>query len=94
MIVPMARVRLLGPRGLLPEVIQTLQDLGILHVVAETNPLRELMPFQLPASEHHRRRQLLAWKGSALGFRRDLVRFYESLAVFAWYANVECTPYP
>ena len=59
MIVPMARVRLLGPRGLLPELIRTLQDLGVLHVVAETNPLRELTPFQLPASEHHRRRQLL-----------------------------------
>jgi hypothetical protein len=38
---------------------------------------------------HERRwRRVLAWKHSSLGFRRDLVRFYESLVVFGWYAEV------
>jgi hypothetical protein len=32
--------------------------------------------------------QILAWKRSRLGFRRDLIRFYESLAIFGWYAEV------
>ncbi len=31
-------------------------------------------------------RQVSAWRRSRLGFRRDLVRFYETLAVFGWYA--------
>jgi hypothetical protein len=34
-----------------------------------------------------RSRQIRAWRGSALGVRRDLVRFYESLAIFAWYSE-------
>jgi hypothetical protein len=33
-------------------------------------------------------RQVRAWQGSALGFRRDLIRFYETLAIFGWYAEV------
>ena len=38
---------------------------------------------------HERRwRQILAWKSSTLGFRRDLIRFYESLVIFGWYTEV------
>ena len=38
---------------------------------------------------HDRRwQQVLAWKESRLGFRRDLIRFYESLAIFGWYSDV------
>lgn len=38
---------------------------------------------------HERRwRQIRAWKGSALGFRRDLIKFYETLAVFGWYSEL------
>jgi hypothetical protein len=33
-------------------------------------------------------RQIRAWQGSRLGVRRDLVKFYETLAVFGWYAEV------
>jgi hypothetical protein len=41
---------------------------------------------QLP---HTRRwRQILNWQGSVLGFRRDLMRFYQSLVIFGWYAEV------
>jgi hypothetical protein len=44
------------------------------------------------ASPSQRTRQIRAWKGSALGVRRDLVKFYESLAVFAWYAERSAHP--
>lgn len=38
---------------------------------------------------HERRwRQVLAWRRSTLQFRRELVRFYESLVVFIWYEEV------
>jgi hypothetical protein len=38
---------------------------------------------------HDRRwRQIRAWKESALGFRRDLIKFYETLAVFGWYSEL------
>ncbi len=33
-------------------------------------------------------RQIEAWRGSALGVRRDLIKFYETLAVYAWYAEL------
>jgi hypothetical protein len=34
-----------------------------------------------------RRRQVEAWRRSRLGLCRDLIRFYESLAVFGWNSN-------
>ncbi len=38
---------------------------------------------------HSRRwQQILKWKASAIGVRRDLVRFYESLIIFGWNAEV------
>ena len=38
---------------------------------------------------HERRwRQILAWEGSALGVRRDLIKFYERLVIFGWYTEV------
>ena len=40
----------------------------------------------LPSNQ--RWRQINAWKESSLGARRDLMRFYESLVVFAWYGEV------
>lgn len=37
---------------------------------------------------HRRRwRQIQAWKKSLLGFRRDLIRFFETLTVFSWYSE-------
>jgi choline dehydrogenase-like flavoprotein len=35
----------------------------------------------------NRRRQVEAWKSSRLGFRRDLMRYYESLAMLALYSR-------
>lgn len=58
MIVPMARVRLLGARASLPDVIRALQDTGVLHIVPQPG-LRELTAFHLPPFETRRRRQLL-----------------------------------
>jgi hypothetical protein len=41
--------------------------------------------YRLPLDR--RRRQLQVWKTSPHGFRRDLIRFYEILTVFGWYAE-------
>jgi hypothetical protein len=40
----------------------------------------------LPHAE--RWRQIEAWRRSRLGFRRDLIKFYETLTVYAWYAEL------
>ena len=34
-----------------------------------------------------RQRQILAWKNSGIGFQRDLIRYFESLATFALYSR-------
>ena len=36
-----------------------------------------------------RQRQILAWKNSRLGFQRDLIRYFESLATLALYNRAE-----
>jgi len=37
--------------------------------------------------DHEQRlKQIAAWRSSSLGFRRDLIKFYESLVVFCWYS--------
>jgi choline dehydrogenase-like flavoprotein len=60
-------------------------------------PLHTGGPFhaQPPAN---RRRQVEAWKNSRLGFKRDLMRYYESLAILALYSRQaegpECIPPP
>jgi hypothetical protein len=46
------------------------------------------------ASAAQRSRQLRAWKSSRLGFRRDFIKFYESLALFAWYSERETASRP
>ena len=58
MIYPMVRVRVMGPRGRLPEVLGVVQDVGVLHLAAapERGPLRSSV---LTASDSRRRRQLL-----------------------------------
>jgi len=44
-------------------------------------------PFHL--LPHDRRsRQIQVWRTSALGFRRDLIKFYETLAVFGCYSEI------
>ena len=58
MIVPMARVRILGTRASLPNVIRALQDTGVVHLVPQP-AIRELTAFRLPALESRRRRQLV-----------------------------------
>lgn len=53
----MSRVRLLGPRGLLPEVLRVVQDLGVLHL-AEPGIAAPLVPLALTAAEARQQRQL------------------------------------
>ena len=40
-------------------------------------------------SHEHRWEHILAWRNSGLGPRRDLIRFWESLAVLGWYSMVD-----
>jgi hypothetical protein len=43
---------------------------------------------------HERRaRHIRAWKSSRLGFRRDLIKFYETLAIFGWYSELYGSDY-
>jgi hypothetical protein len=42
---------------------------------------------RLPVDQ--RRRVITAWKGSRFGFRRSLIKFYESLAVYGWAAECQ-----
>jgi len=42
------------------------------------------------ALQHERRwRFVEAWSRSPLGFQRDLVKFFESLVLFGWFAETE-----
>jgi hypothetical protein len=54
---------------------------GAASILTGGRPFDQLSP-------ERRARQLAAWRGSALSFRRDLVRFYETLAIFALYSEV------
>jgi V/A-type H+-transporting ATPase subunit I len=56
MIVAMSRVRILGPRERLDEVLETLQDLGLVHLAPP--PDRGLAPLALTPRQERRRRQL------------------------------------
>ena len=40
-----------------------------------------------------RRRQIEAWKNSSTGFKRDLIRYYESLTTLALYSRESETPH-
>ena len=37
-------------------------------------------------SHEHRWKHVLAWRHSRISPRRDLIRFYESIAVLGWYS--------
>ncbi len=70
----------------MPDYLRT--PLALLTLAFDAWPLPVTgRPFhRLP---HERRwRQVLAWKRSRLGVRRDLVRFYEGLVLFGWHAEV------
>jgi V/A-type H+-transporting ATPase subunit I len=58
MIVPMAKVRILGIRASLPDAIRAVQDTGVLHIVAPPGS-SGVAAFRLPPLEARRRRQLV-----------------------------------
>ena len=57
MIIAMSRVRLIGPRGRLPDVLDALQDLGDLHL-AEPGVVAPLAPLALTTAESRQQGQL------------------------------------
>jgi len=59
MILEMAKVRVLGPKGRLPDVLRSLQDLGVLHLTAPSAG-GPLAPVQLSQRQERERRHLLA----------------------------------
>jgi len=58
MIIPMAKVRLLGARARLPDVLASLQDLGVLHL-DDTATTESLQPLALTARQRRLHRQLV-----------------------------------
>lgn len=76
----------LEQQGRMPDYLRRPMVLLTLAFDAAAIP-RSGRPFH--ALDHQRRwRQITAWKHSALGFRRDLIKFYESLVIFAWYGEI------
>jgi len=59
MILPMAKVRILGPRDRLPDVLRSLQALALLHLTPPA-PLLPLSHNELTSSQERERRHLLA----------------------------------
>ena len=58
MIVPMAKVRILGPRALLDDTLRAVQNFGLVQI-AETPPLPGLTPLSLDLRDRRRRKHLL-----------------------------------
>jgi V/A-type H+-transporting ATPase subunit I len=56
-IIEMSKVRVLGPRERLPDVLRALQDLGTLHLAAPTG-VTPLAPFELSPVQERERRHL------------------------------------
>lgn len=76
----------LAQQGRMPDLLRL--PMLVLTVVFDVQSLLKsgVCFHQLP---HEQRWQhILAWKHSRLGVRRDLIRFYESLAVLGWYSLV------
>jgi V/A-type H+-transporting ATPase subunit I len=57
MIIEMSRVRILGPRARLPDVLRELQDIGVLHL-AEPTAVGPLEPLALSARQRREERHL------------------------------------
>jgi hypothetical protein len=70
----------------MPDYLKPALRLLTLTFDGSTIPFRGRPFHQLPHVQ--RWRQMEKWKGSRLGFRRDLMRFYESLVIFGWHAEV------
>ena len=58
MIIPMTRVRVLGPRERFDAALASVQDFGRMHLV-ESQPTADVVPARLDAHAERRRRQLL-----------------------------------
>jgi len=61
--------------------------LKLLTLVFDTWPLPHYMQSFHQLSHQQRWMQIESWKHSKFKFRRDFIRFFESLIVFAWYSQ-------
>ena len=76
MILPMSRVRIMGPRQRLDQVLAALQDLGLLHLSAPEAPT-PLEPVQLTPTQARAREHLRA----ALADTDQALKFHEPAPV-------------
>lgn len=80
-------VFMLAQRGRMPDF------LGLaMMVLTLVFALQALFFFGAPFNRlrhEHRWEHVLAWRNSRIGPRRDLIRFWESLAVLGWYSIQE-----
>jgi len=60
--------------------------LRVLTIVFDAWPLLTTGQTFHRSAPEARRRQIARWRASRLGVQRDLIRYYEGLAVFGWYA--------
>jgi len=78
---------MLAQRGRMPDF------LGLaMMVLTLVFALQALLFFGAPFNRlrhEHRWEHMLAWRNSRIGPRRDLMRFWESLAVLGWYSVIE-----
>jgi V/A-type H+-transporting ATPase subunit I len=74
MILTMAKVRILGPRDRLPEVLRSLQALSVLHLTPPT-AAAPLVPAQLTSRQDRERRYLLAAMDDVDGALAELKPF-------------------
>lgn len=73
----------LAQHGRMPDYLRWPLRLLTLAFDAAAVPMTGRPFHALP--HERRRRQILAWKRSAFGFRRDLMKFYENLVILGWY---------
>ena len=78
---------MLAQRGRMPDF------LGLaMMILTLVFALQALLFFGAPFNRlrhEHRWEHVMAWRNSRIGARRDLIRFWESLAVLGWYSLVE-----
>jgi len=78
---------ILGQHGRMPDFLRAPMLVATLLLDVWAIPFTGRAFHRLPHTE--RWKIILSWKSSRQGYRRDLVRFYESLAIFGWYSELE-----
>lgn len=74
----------LGQRGRMPDLLGCAMIILTIAFNLQALLFHRALFNRLPHEQ--RWEHIMAWKNSLLGPRRDLIRFYESLAVLGWYS--------